>query len=535
MATNDDAKKILRAYLNPTIRGKNTDAILEALAPGAAHLINNAEAINDSLYIVTAQGRYLDQRLGDRNLTRPDNVGLSDEIFREIGIEVSNRKQVRDLILGILRIIYGEEFTRATVSATRLEPYSLQDGDNLIIQYDGQDPLEIAFESAQFTNINAATAQEVADAITRSIRSLGRTGSAIVQDDGLGPYVQLISETDGPASTVAVLGGRAQNELRFPAIRPTTGLATTQWTLSIVDGGGMRLTWSGGPTPTIGKVKVGDYVNIYGPAFEEANQGTFTITSVQSGLVNEAYVEFANSTGVPEIQVQGTDDGVLFFSPKKFNVNSDPTFASLYQVDQRLLEIFIPATTRVVRRERKGAAHLKESGSSGDDIGPYVWDSSKGYTISSEECNTSQIVDASSNNIIAVDNSLDIPDDSGFLIFGFGTEKEEGPVPYIARPSSNTLIIDPSYTFENIHGVGTNISLVGINSSFEPSRDGEDYSFYLTDVISGRIYAEELIDLVAATGIQVVITILYPGDEGLGKWKEDENSEKVYIWGEDPS
>src|SRR6185369_9200976 len=111
MATDDELKQQkarLRAYLNPSIRGPNTEAVLESLATGAAHLINNVEAVNDQLYIVKAQGRYLDQRMADRDITRPDNVGLSDEVFRDIGIQISNRKQVRDLMMNILRIMYGE-------------------------------------------------------------------------------------------------------------------------------------------------------------------------------------------------------------------------------------------------------------------------------------------------------------------------------------------------------------------------------------------------------------------------------------------
>ena len=530
------AKKRLRSYLNPTIRGPNTDAILEALSGGACHLIDTVEAVNDSLYIVTAQGRYLDALLAGRDLTRPDNVGLSDEIFRELGIEVSNRKQVRDLILNILRIIYGEEFTRATINSTELETYALQDGDNLIIQYDDQDPIEVTFSASQFTNINAATAQEVADAITKDIRKQGRAGAAFAKDNGLGGFVVLISETDGPSSSVRVLGGSAQNELKFLSIRPTSGVAATQWTFEVVPGGKMRLRWTGGPNPSLGKVAVNDYVNIFGSGFEDDNKGTFTITAVQSGLVNEAYVEFENPNGIAETQLQGTDDGVLFFNPSRFTVNSKTSFASAFQVESRVLEIFIPATTKVVRRDRAGAAHLHDTGASDPDTeGPYTWDTSKGFIIGGEEANTIQVVDSSSSNIIQVDDASQIPDEEGYLVFGFGTSREEGPVPYISRPSSGTIIIDPSYTFENVHPSGTNISFVTQNFAYEPDTDGTDFPFYATDIISGRVYAEELINLVAATGINVIITILYPNDEGLGKWGDVANSEKYYVWGEDPS
>jgi len=130
MANKEEEYKKLRSYLNKAIRGKNTDAILKSLSVGPVHLINNVEAVNDSLYIVSAKQKYLDQKLSDRGVERPAQVGLSDEIFREIGIEITNRTQVRDLILQLLRIMYGEIFTRATSASLEFEPYNLKDGDS---------------------------------------------------------------------------------------------------------------------------------------------------------------------------------------------------------------------------------------------------------------------------------------------------------------------------------------------------------------------------------------------------------------------
>lgn len=530
----EESKKRLRQYLNPSIQGKNTDAVLESLASGPAHLIKNVEGVNDSLYIATASGRYLDARMADRNITRPDNVGLSDDTFREIGIEISNRKQVRDLVLNILRIMYGEEFTKATMNSTELEPYALSDGDTLIIQFDDTDPVEVVFNTNQFSSIAAATAQEVGDAITRELRRLGRTGSGLGQDDGAGGFVQLRSSTDGPASTIRVLGGSAQNKLKFPQIRPTSGVAATQWTLELVAGGIVRATWSGGPDPSLGKVKVNDYVNIFGSAFDPGNRGTFTITRVQGGLVNEAFVEFENLNGISETTLQGTEEAILFYNPARNTLNTKTNFAAAYQTESRVLEIFMPATTRVVRRERIGSAHLHESGPSGEgNEGPYVYDTSKPYIIGGEEANTTVEVNSSTSRIVEVDNASEIPDEPGNLIFGFGTSREEGPVPYIAVPSSNTIIIDPSYRFENVHPSGTNISLVAQNFAFEPDKNGTDYAFYITDVVSGRLYAEQTIRDIGATGINFVFFILYPGDEGLEKWGT-ENSGKFEIWGGDP-
>lgn len=531
MPTNvKEQKAKLRKFLNSRIKGPNVDAVLEALATPMVDLIDNVEAVTDQLYLVSATGRYLDQRLAERNLIRPGEVGISDDVAKEIGIEVSNRKQVRNLINKLLEIMYGVEFTRATSKSSQFEPYNLQDGDVLIIEFDGGNSYNVTFTADQFANINNATAQEVADAITKGIRILGGQGSAVAKDDGLGPYVELISQTNGSSSSIRVLGGRAQNVLQFKELRPTTGSATTQWTLTQVAGGSIRATWTGGPSPSLGKVRKDDYVNIYGTSFDIANRGTFTITKVQGGLVGNAFVEFENPNGVPETVLQGTTDAILFYNPYKERLISKTIYAASYQTENRVLEVFLPATTKVVRRGRIGSAHIIESGPSGDALGPYVFDTSKPYQIGSEEANTTVEITSDSSNIIPVDDATSIPDKEGLLVFDFGGKNEEGPIPYIARPSSNNIIISPSYKFKNKHPAGTNISLISSNFTYSPALDGSDYQFYATDIVSGRLYAESLIKDVVATGIKLVITVIYPDPKGLEGWNNPNNLNWQKIW-----
>src|SRR4051812_47563906 len=121
------AYKLLRKATNPAISGKNTDAVLWALAGPGAHLIDNVQAVHENMYIVSAQDRYLEQRMADYGFVKPGAVGLTDEVFRELGLAVINRKQVRDLITKILETIYGVEYTRATARSTSIEPYHLID------------------------------------------------------------------------------------------------------------------------------------------------------------------------------------------------------------------------------------------------------------------------------------------------------------------------------------------------------------------------------------------------------------------------
>jgi uncharacterized phage protein gp47/JayE len=113
MANNLTEYQKLRSFLNPSIRGKNVDSVLSALATGTGYLVQSVEQVNAQLFITTASAQYLDLLLAQYNILRPPSVGISDEIFREIGLQVKNRKQVRDLIENLLNAIFGDQFTKA--------------------------------------------------------------------------------------------------------------------------------------------------------------------------------------------------------------------------------------------------------------------------------------------------------------------------------------------------------------------------------------------------------------------------------------
>lgn len=536
VTTQEQEYKRLRSYLNPYIKGSNTDAVLNALAAASSsYLINNIRAVNDQLYIASASGQYLADRLAQFGITSPSNLGLSDDVFRQIGIQVKNRKQVRDLINNLLDAIFGDELVRATNRSTSFGPYNLQDGDTLILNFDSSKTNAIiTFSTSQFSSIAAATAQEVADSITKSLRSQGLTGTAIANNDGNGDYVEVLSDTIGPASSVTVLGGRAQNELRFASSVAAGGNASTQWTLSLRPGGVVRYTWTGGANPNLGFVSTGNYVNIYGGGFaSSSDQGTFAIVDAVGGVAGDAYFEVGNPLGSSGIITQGNDSAILFYNPTRKTIASQKTYAAVYQVENRLLEIFLPAATKVIRRDRIGSAHIHDPADSlsllPNQQGPYGFDLSQGFTISSIGTTLAQQVDGTSSQVIPVNNSSAFPDALGYLVLGYGTQEQEGPIPYIARPSDNTLLLSPAYNVQNIHASGSDVAYV-YKSPVQVAQDGTDYPFYLTGVVDGRTYAQELINSIAATGINVVFTILYPGDIGLGR-AGTPFSEISQIWG----
>jgi hypothetical protein len=626
ITTVEEQYKRLRSYLNPYLKGKNVDAVLTALATGnAAYLINNVRAVNDQLYITTAVGQYLDERLADFGIVRPSAVGLSDDVFRQIGIEVKNRKQVRDLINNLLDAIFGDEYVRASNQSRAVEPYNLADGDTLIVNFDEANTVTIQFSASEFQSIAAAKAQEVADSITKTLRNLGFNGTAIAKDDGNGPYVEILSDTIGPISSVTVMGGSAQNQLKFDAPVAAGGNGSTQWTLSIQPGGIMRFTWTGGANPQLGKVSPGNYVNIFGGGFaSSSNVGSYTIVDSVGGVAGSSYFEVENPLGTPGVVVQGSANAVLFYNPVRKTIASRLAYAAVYQAQGRVLQIFMPAATKVIRRGRIGSAHLHDpprgtftfnanavsgdsfsitsvntlvagsdfaiggtiqatvlnlvaaingitgldaianqgavsvyndslsitltmnytgvadivgSGPLGDitslvagQQGPYMYDLAQPFTVSDIGTTLAQNLDGTMSRVVTVADSSQIPDEQGYIILGYGTNEQEGPIPYISRPSNNTILISPAYTVKTFHSSGTDVALVALKAPVAVSRDGLDYPFYITDVVSGRVYAQDLINSIAATGISIVFTILYPSDIGLGKWGTS-YTENPVIWG----
>jgi hypothetical protein len=627
IVTDQQEYKRLRSYLNPALKGKNVDAVLSALATASGYLVNSIAAVNDNLFIATASGQYLDVRLAEFGITRPASVGLSDDVFREIGLQVKNRKQVRDLLNNILEAVFGDEFVKATNPARAIEPYALQDGDTLIINFDGNTNVTVPFSAAEFQNIAAAKAQEVADAITTYLSSQGMDATAISKNNGTGNYVEIVSGTIGPASSVTVLGGRAQNALLFDAPVSAGGNMSTQWTLSLQPGGKVRFTWTGGANPQLGKVSPGNYVNIFGGGFTaSSNVGSYTIVDSKGGTVGNSYFEIVNVLGTPGIITQGSDQAVLFYDPIKKILSSNFSYAAIYQTEARTLQIFLPAVTRVIRRGRAGSAHIHDaprgtftlnaqpnsgdtfsitttasliagtnftiganilattqnlvaainqisgivaevnsaniasfqnnslsntltvtytgsanvvaSGPLGDPTslqpnqpGPYVYDTKQPFVVGSISTKLAQNLNGNSSRVVLVDDSTGFPNAQGYIIFDYGSNNQEGPVPYIAVPSSNSILISPAYTIQNDHSIGGDVRLISLKSPVILAADGSDYEFFLTDIVSGRTYAQNLIQEVAATGINVIFTILYPNDIGLGKWGT-QYSEISKIYGE---
>ena len=219
------AEETLRNLLNPALQGPAWDALIAALATGDQYIWNMAAAAFDQLYPCSARGKFLDKRMNDLGIVRPVDIGMSDDIFSEYGVNINAEKLSQQAILNVLEVFYGVDAVRAHSTTVLFAPFVLADQDELQLTIDGKYDYIVLFNSSDFVNIATATAIEVALAITRSFRKQGDLRSFALPDfssDG-NSYVKVYSGALGLGGSVRVTGGRAQISLQFPSKLATYG------------------------------------------------------------------------------------------------------------------------------------------------------------------------------------------------------------------------------------------------------------------------------------------------------------------------
>lgn len=375
----------IRRYIAPFITGTNSDALVAALADEAQKQENLSVAVTDQLTISTASGAYLDKRLSEKGITRPPELGMSDLAFRRLGIKITAQKQITEVIQSVLEIFYGPAAVRAYTITTAFGPYNLEDGDDLIFSLEDGITRTVVFYSSDFASIAAATASEVADVITRYINSLNLNGYADVDYDLVNKkeYVRMFGGAKGPYSTITILGGKAQTQLQFPQIRPTSvALPDTAWQVTRPSGSVLRFRWSGNSKPALESVKPGDKVMMYGAMWEQNGfSGTYDIVNVlpasSSPNLDAGYFEIVveETGGLSAVQagatpppnappvyysytlIQATNFDVMFMLPKKSVPNNKTRYALAYEPGD-YLKIYLPATTSIISRELPGGAYM---------------------------------------------------------------------------------------------------------------------------------------------------------------------------------
>ena len=156
-------------------------------------------------------------------------------------------------------------------------------------------------------------------------------------------------------------------------------------------------------------------------------------------------------------------------------------------------------------------AYLTTSQLSTGVIGPYIWDQTAAFVLSSLTSTINQEIKAGNTvKTLPIATPNNIPDEEGFVIFDFGTENEEGPVRYLFKPTEGTMQMDPSYVFRNNHDSGSAITAIRRRGAHVMSGLGTEYAPYLTDPSIAREILQTLMLQVKSVGIFINFLVRYP-------------------------
>jgi hypothetical protein len=363
-ASNDEQINVLRKFLNPALKGQGWDSMIAALAAADQRNADNARLAFDQLFLSSASGIYLERRASDEGIQKPKGVNMADDLFRQLSLTQRNGKLTQKSLLEVLEIFYGRDATRAYADTANPETYALQDGDQLVVLFEERNTVTVTFTRSHFTRIGAATAEEVAAAITRACRDAGNQGFAVELTDPITGQnkVRIYSGTLGLTSSIRIIGGSGNLQLLFPTplFTATTSSPFATWDVSFspTTQGNLRFTMVSSAEYNLFDVQIGDLVYIYGVEFGQVGtNGTFTIVDM-SVTHSTQWFEIVNVLGTEQtgiVQVNFTD--LMFFRPKRRTIYDNSRRVIVCENDG-YLDIVIPATTQVVDRGPGLAAYL---------------------------------------------------------------------------------------------------------------------------------------------------------------------------------
>lgn len=340
-----------------------TRAVIQAINANDENVAQLVQACIDSLFVSTANGKYLIQLGEQEGFTMPQNSGLDIRAYRIlIPLMVSAPKQVRDTISEMVQAFYGQDRTRPSIMASVAEPYSLENGDNIIVETESG-RLEISILATQVSDITNLTASELA-AVLNTQQTLYIADSVTDRSTGA-KYLRLSSKTKGTNASIRIVGGTIQNVVQLPYKRETTQDIGTTWNITketpYTDV--TKFTWDGISTnPSAYLLQVGDIVTIRGltdgvDALSKLN-GSYEI--IDSGydyfvIRNQSFIDAS------AVLIQPAANSVFFTSYRPSILFDQDEYAYTTETEYNTATVTVPAIPPLARRFLSGSAHLHGS------------------------------------------------------------------------------------------------------------------------------------------------------------------------------
>lgn len=345
----DRLHDLLPAFLN-TRTNTNWSGLVQAIGEQDQALADLIVQVRDQFFLKTASRPYLDNLGYNNSISRPRLVGMSDESFRKYVTILSYQpKQVKLIIDLLIDIFFSKEATTAFIVSGLSENFALQNGWDLQILVDNEFTESIIFDSASFTSISSASAEEVAASYNRQAKYSYAT--AYYDSVSKNTYVKIFTSTIGSKGSLQIIGGKANIGLQFNGFLTSAGTGTnTQWTITKV-GDTVTYTHTGGASPGINLLQAGDVLISNLPG----NSGSFVILSVNLATNS---IQIKNLLATAGVYTQTSANDTKFFRPEKYTAYKAENRAMTWETVSGEVTVETPATPPVVRRSLKGGWHL---------------------------------------------------------------------------------------------------------------------------------------------------------------------------------
>lgn len=345
----DRIRELLPTHFNSK-NNTNWKALTAAIGEVDQDTADLVSEVRKQFFVKTASRPYLDRLAANSKISRPRLVGMDDPSFREyIPVLSYKPKQVKLIVDQLLDIFFFKESTTAFISAQNPSSYQLEDGWELGYLVDEIYSERIKFNASEFTNIAAATADEVVAAINRQTKHSYAT--AYYDSITKNTYIKLFTTTIGSKGSLRITGGRANTSLRFNGFIDAAGNGSnTQWTVTKI-GDLTSFQYVGGTSPSIGSLQVGDVIIINIPG----NEGSFEIKEVD--IANDK-LSFINLFSTPGSFTQTSITDVKFLRPQKYVAYTNSRRAMTWETSPGEIVVEMPTSPPVVKRSLKGSMHI---------------------------------------------------------------------------------------------------------------------------------------------------------------------------------
>ena len=205
-------------------------AMIGAINSSNKRVLELIQACIDQFFLTTATGKYLVQLGEQEGFVMPANSGLDIRAYRVlVPLMVSSPKQVRKTFEETIEAFYGSDRTRPSVTSTMPSPYSLSDGDDIQLLTE-KGVVKIGILASSVSNIASVTSSELAAVInTAQVNAFADSVTNRITGE---KFMRLTSTTSGAMAFIQIVGGTAQNIIRFPNLVQTEQKVGTTWLVS---------------------------------------------------------------------------------------------------------------------------------------------------------------------------------------------------------------------------------------------------------------------------------------------------------------